>query len=637
MKKRIYAAAAAVISLCMTVSPAAGSSVFAETLSEAETESSMTESDKTEVPVSEDDGSVSVSRIRFASDYKEIYETLKKAEQRWYYDDLDYYVVEDAEYDAGPMRESNTAKAESAAAEEPIVGGSDYSETNVRTQGVDESDVVKTDGNYIYILRHNRDLAIVKAEGADMEKVSEIRVAEEEPYWYSNLGAREFFVQGNNIFVISEHSSEDEPGYSYGTTGRYTSVATYDISNPSSPVRTGEMRQDGTFLQARMRDGMLYLFTEWRPYVSDSFEDSVLTVKAGGKEILPEDTCIPNIVTDTDYLVISSVNPERPSDALDSKVLISGAQQLYVSTGGIYAVNADYSSNREKTEIVKFTYENGSIEGKAAGTVRGSIHDSFAIDEYDGYLRVLTTYTGSVKGNFMELLSDLFGFDYYDDDMWTRHNALFVLDEDMNPVSRIIDLAKGEEIRSARYFGNTGYFVTFRNTDPLFTVDLSDPKHPVITDELKVPGFSSYLHPFGENLLLGLGYDADENTGSITGIKLSLFDLSGDEVVEKDRTVIRNITSFPAVDDYKAVFADPSGQLVGFWLSDRYLVYRHTDDGGFERVLLYDYFDDDLQGSADYSDVRGLYIGSTFYIAGGDAAAAFDMEDGFAKIGLLRL
>ena len=584
---------------------------------------------------SNEDGSVKVSRIRFAKDRQEIYDALKSVWNYYRYDDL-YVLEDDMAFEAAAATGAETGVSSVADADVVGASGPDWTDTNVRTEGVDEADVVKTDGRYIYILRSHSDLTIVKADGAKLERMSTIHVADSSDW--NHPGAREFFISDGILRVISMESS-DEGGSDYYSSSAYvTKVQTFDVHDPASPVKTGELIQDGSYLQARMRGGYLYLFTRWWPYLGDGVSDSRLDAKAGGRVIEPSQVCIPDIVTDDSYLVVSSSDSVRPSEVKDSKVLISGAEQLYVSTEGIYAVNVDASRSRERSEIVKFRYGDGKITGQAAGTVRGTMNDTFSIDEYQGNLRILTTYMGSIRGNFLEVLSDLFGFDYDSGDRWTRHNALFVLDENLHMRGRIVDLAPGEDIRSARYFGNTAYFVTFRNTDPLFTVDLSDPARPVILGELKIPGFSQYLHPFGENLLLGLGYDADEQTGATIGVKLSIFDLTDPSAVfETDRTVLPGITWCPAFDDYKSIFADADNRLTGFFVDDRYLLYRLSEDGGFERVLLYDFFEDSLQGTSSYEDMRALRIGETFYLAGGSYVIAFDMADGYAKEAVLRL
>ena len=294
--------------------------------------------------------------------------------------------------------------------------------------------------------------------------------------------------------------------------------------------------------------------------------------------------------------------------------------------------------SRDKSEIIKIRYGNGIFTGIAAGTVSGIVDDSFSLDEYKGNLRVLTSYWGTLNKSLFEVFSDLFGLDYYDDRQWVRHNALYVLGEDMRAIGRIADIAEGEEIKSARFFGDTAYFVTFERTDPLFTADLSDPRSPKIIGELKLPGFSEYLHPFGENLVLGLGYDADEDTGQTTGLKISLFDTTNPvRVKEIARRVLPGITWCPAVEEYKAIFANASKGLVGLWCSDRYLVFAPDGEDGFDLVLLYDFLTDDLMGDSDYRSMRGLYIGNEFYLAGSSFVLAFDMNNDFRKDCVLKI
>lgn len=567
------------------------------------------------------------SGIRFAKDYKEVYEALKSVYRYpLIYDDLlDYDVMEEM---PAAAESANAAVSSAAKSSDADLGG--YSETNVRTEGVDEADIIKTDGRYIYILRDSRKLSIVEADGAKMREISVITPSAlgVETYGY----AEEFFVSGDTLSVICHSNARRRSGSS----DPVTVIRTFDISDPEFPVFKGEVQQDGFYKQARLADGVIYLFSEWYPFVDNaSYESSDLVARVGGEEVSPDRICIPDILTDANYLIVSSTNIEKPSEVIDYKVLISGGEQLYVSSGGIYALNADYWSERTRTEITKFTYENGAITGRAAGTVRGVVNDTFSIDEYDGNLRVLSTYTGSDGGVFIELLGEIFGFDY--DAGWTRYNALYILDENMKSIGRLSHLAEGEEIKSARFFGETAYFVTFRNTDPLFTADLSDPRNPKILGQLKIPGFSAYLHPMGDGLLAGLGYDADTEFGSVTGIKLSLFDLTDPaDVKETGKALINGITYLPALENYKSVFADAGRKLIGFFCENRYFVYRLTDDGNFERILLYDFYEDGLQGTSNDA-VRGLYIGGTFYLAGDSAVVAFDMENGFAKTAVLQL
>ena len=582
-----------------------------------------------------EDGSASVrvSGIRYAKSEKDLYDTLLKVDVPIY---LDYELAEESVMDAAApaFGDAGNSAAKTEAMTYDSAPEAEYSETNVRTEGVDEADIIKTDGRYIYILRGGTELITVEAKGSETALVSSLKIAQDSTW--DSPGAQELLLSEGKAYVILEESDLsgdkiEKYGY-YSPTNRMTKLITVDMTDPFEPVIEDEFSLSGNYLQSRKMDGVIYLFTQWSPYLGGSAEDSELLPWIGGRKAEVSSVIIPSIVTQTSYLTAASVRTDAPGQAEDYCTVVSGADEFYVSTDSIYAVNVDNWSSVTSSEITKLTFRDGEIEGKAAGTVRGTVNNSFSLDEYNGYLRVLTTYWGSARLNLLKVLGQLFGIDYYDEDEWVRHNALFVLDEDMNYAGSLKDLARNEEIKSARFFGDTVYFVTFRNTDPLFTADLSDPSHPRVIGELKLPGFSAYLHPFGEGKLLGLGYDADELTGVTSGLKLSLFDISDPaNVKETARRIVPGVTWCPAVDEYKAIFANPARNLVGFWCEGRYMVFAWDGTDGFERVLLYDFFEDDLQEKNDYNTMRGLYIGDVFYLAGAGSVIAFDMDADFQK------
>ena len=129
----------------------------------------------------------------------------------------------------------------------------------------------------------------------------------------------------------------------------------------------------------------------------------------------------------------------------------------------------------------------------------------------------------------------------------------------------IEDLAFGESIQSARFLGDTGYFVTYKQVDPLFSVDLKDPENPKVIGELKVTGFSEYLHFYGENKLLGIGQETDPDTGELRGIKLSMFDISNPaDVKEVDKIVLKDIDIYSPQDNYRSVMIDADENIIGF-------------------------------------------------------------------------
>ncbi|MDO4475949.1 MAG: beta-propeller domain-containing protein [Lachnospiraceae bacterium] len=598
------------------------------------------------------EGAVQMKRIRYAKDEKEIYDVLMKTRRNYgrgiqiLEDEMVLYETSDAGVSAsGAMTKSVT----------PESGNTDHSQVNTRDAKVDEADLIRTDGKYIYILSPDGSLRIVSAEGADSRPVAEYDCSFEEtlhrggisdysadPYWEHE--AREMFVDGDRLSILCTQSVS---GYmtmaQMDETWRFmqeTIVLTLDISDIENPKLLGSYHQDGAYLQARKVGDVIYLFSEAEPMLGDSLEESDLSVYAGGQRLEPESMVLPDTVTSRSYLVVSGIDTKEPAKTVDAKAFVSGADQFYATENSLYVMNTNRETCYESTELARFAWEDGRIEPVAATRLKGYVNDSFSIDEYDGHVRVLTTYFGSVGGAIKSMLADLVGLDYYDDDYWTRHNALFILDEQLGRVSSLQGIAKNEEIRSARFFGDTAYFVTYQNTDPLFAVDLSDPASPKLLGELSVTGFSSYLHPYGEGRLLGMGFESDPETGVVTGVKLSMFDVSDPgNVTEIDRTVIRGMTYCEAVSNYKMILADAGKNLIGFFGDNRYFVYSWTPEQGFVCELLYDLYTDGFN-SSDYryeSQVRGLYSGEHLYVAGTEFVAAFDLADGFKKEAALSL
>lgn len=552
----------------------------------------------------------------------------------------------------------------------------EYSGTNLQEQGVDEADVVKTDGEYFYIKRANKsEIAIVKVDGGQMSTVSRIALPdfseEEEQYLH------EFYVAGDKLVlmktVYNYYASEE--GKALDSCKDETWIEIYDISDRQTPNLISELSQDGAYDSSRMNGGYLYTFSDHYIYnkIQQDKPESYIPC-AEGEVIACEDIYIPEQADSTHYKVITSINLDVPESIhfQTEKAVLCGSGLSYVSTNAIYFLAGSYvnqtEDNYNTSEIWKFTYQDGSIIGSASGTVKGDIRDQFAMSEADGYLRVVTTYykteprerTGFLWGRSVSSSMAM-----TDDVAWVSNedmkNGLYILDGNLNVVGSLEDLAPGEQIYSARFFTDTAYFVTFRQTDPLFSVDVSDPTNPVLLGELKIPGFSEYLHPYGEGRLLGIGYAADDN-GRQTGIKLSMFDVSDPANVKEIATeVIAEINdnvyySSPALYNHKAVLVDVGKNLIGCNLegniytgrseteNNAYVVYGYEEGQGFflkhktELTVLRSYrnqYDENYEKElAKGSEIRGAYIGNYFYtINEGYTIQCFDMEDNFALKG----
>ena len=552
------------------------------------------------------ESSDSVGKIHFAEDYQEIYEILKEVS----YDLPVDYIIEDSYVEEDIAAEF--------ARDTGVSSEADYSETNIREAGVDEADIFKTDGNFLYIVKEQTIISIVDIRSAEMNPVSSIDLASDSVL--QNIRIEEFFLNGDTLTVLATFT---ESGEWYGEYS--TCAVVYDISSREQPLLLRIITQDGEYESSRMKDGMLYLFSTWYPDVEGTYEDSRLVPSVNDQEIPADHVCLPSYVNDAAYLIVSSMDTLSPEqDILDTKVIVSSPDSLYVSTNNIYTLNGNYRNDRENTEIVKFHYENGEISGIGTANIRGYVNDSFSIDEYDGYLRVLTTYAST---DIVDILDSVFG----DSVSYSSiKNSLVIFDENMNNAGGIGGLARDQEIKSARFMGDTAYFVTFEQTDPLYSVDLSTPTEPKILGALHIPGFSSYLHSFGENRLLGLGYNADDNTGWTTGLKLSIYDTADKkDVQESDRFILPGITYCEAFDNYKAIFADSKKMLTGFYCDQHYFLFHYDENTGFERVLLYDLYEDMLNDRDKTG--RILYAQDTLYLSDGSYIVSFDMNSGFAK------
>lgn len=523
------------------------------------------------------------------------------------------------------------AAAEEAAASEAADSGStvsyagDYSQTNVQTEGVDEGDVVKTDGRYLYIIREGREVQIVSIQAGKMAEVAVIRPTLEQ----SENSILDMYLTGDTLQIICQRYDADmqedgEDAYYMNYRG-ITSVCTYDLTDRANPVHVGTTEQEGTYYTSRKSGEYLYLFTSVYPQESlirqyaDQGKEYGLIPLVNRETMAASDIYIPKEDDrgGTEYMLITSVNENKPDQIADQKAILESASRFYVSTENIYLERENWEAGSTQTAIARFSFSQGKIKGESAGVVNGAVTDDFATNEYDGFLRVLTTQWN---------------------DSGSQTNNVYVLDQNMEIVGKIDNLAEDESIYSARFMGNTGYFVTYRQVDPLFSVDFSDPTHPKILGELKVSGFSEYLHFYGENRLLGIGWETDPETGATKGLKLSMFDVSDPaDVKEVDKLVIKNIDYFPGEYNYKALTVSPEKNVIGLAASsyessgtvNSYMVFSYDEKEGFLTDLTYG-----LQEGGDVSaeEVRGVYADDTFYVADGNNVTAFNMGKGYEKI-----
>ncbi|MDR3037033.1 MAG: beta-propeller domain-containing protein [Coriobacteriales bacterium] len=570
-----------------------------------------------------------------------------------------------------------------------------YSETNVQVQGIDEGDIVKTDGSNIYALSHT-ELVIFKADGADTSELSRTQIAAQDESkeaagqlrWYYYENPVELFINGSMLIAVinvdsyganssSSNSSDtsdtsdtsDSSGASssdmaptYDTYGAYgsqnsTRLAFYDISDPTSPRLVEQFSQSGSYNTARLDGTTLYLISSYYLYRGIDGNDPITYVPllGEGASVAPmavADIRIMPTVDSTNYTVVTSYDVAGATRT-DQKSVLGNAETVYMSHDNLYLGSSVWvNENKEpyqesvytvyehvsqvSTQLVRIAVDGGALTVTAQCTVGGQLLNQFSLDEYEGNLRLAVTHNDYSYRVYKDPRYDV---ESYQNGVTNNTNSLLVLNSALNVIGSIEGLAADERIYSVRFTGPVGYMVTYRQVDPLFALDLADPTNPRVTSELKIPGFSTYLHPFTEGRLLGLGYDAEGVRQQ--GMKMSMFDIADPFAVGERHTVSVETYYSDALSNHKAVLVDASRDLIGFhgtdWASNvpAYFVYGYDDASGFvlkAKLAL------DTEGGYYYSGggTRGLYIGDYLYVYTGISLHVFDLES-FEGVGFIEV
>lgn len=555
-----------------------------------------------------------------AADYRALYEAVSRATTAT---------------DTGAMmnKDGITAPdaAEAAPQQDQAQGTSsaadDYTTTNVQVAGIDEADVVKTDGQVLYAAT-DQHVTVVGLAGPDTRTLAQIDLEPTEQVLdlllYRDGG------RGTLVVIADEYSGATTypyfDGRSVGPTPPQTVVRLYDVTDPATPTLRTTARQSGSYRTARLLQGVVYLVSDyslWSQQIDPKDPATFVPLVGGpdGTELLVPDevTMLPS--PSARYAVATAFDL-RSGERTGQQAVLGGADTVYMSAANLYLGGTSYpqvipqpgiaedapvapldwegpqDGEGPTTSLVRLSLTDGPLTVAAQGSVPGSLLSQFSLDEYDGRLRVVTT---TQKG-------------------WTDSAGLYVLGPDLRQTGSVTDLAPDEQVKSVRFAGTVGYVVTFRQTDPLFAIDLSDPAHPTVTSELKIPGFSTYLHPWGADRLVGLGY-AGTGTGLTGGLKLSLFDISDPYAVTEAQSLLVTGDWSEALSDHRAVFVDPERGLIGFpvssWDRDgdvlRYLVYEVDATRGF--TLQHDLVVKPVGNATWPSAVRATRAGDHLYVS----------------------
>ena len=543
-------------------------------------------------------------------------------------------------------------------------GEQDYSDTNTQIKGADEADIIKTNGKNIYALT-NYSIKIYSANGKDSEQIASIDLNYEDGYY--NWGASGMYLYEDTLAVLSCLYKESEAFDGWGGFTNYyydyyynysmqTVIDFYDISNPEKPEKINTVTQDGDFRTSRLTNGILYTISTYSIYPEqnaideakpETFVPSVCC--SDGSEKLISADCITILdEANSSYCVITATDLKNNNEVKNSIAILGYITDMFAShdsmllyknkssceefkiklnEDGSYVRDDNSEDNlyaneaRTTSQLYLISMNDGNIEFKTSCELNGLINNQFSIDEYNGYFRIVTTfneYTSVYR--LTEVTEDDISYSIASSEpdaaagKSITTNNLFVLNDNLEVTGKIENIAEDELIQSARFMGDIGYFVTFRQVDPLFSVDLKDPENPKIIGALKIPGFSSYLQSYGEGLLLGFGCMADEQTGITMGTKLSMFDVSDPSDVKEIACLNLPGEYSPAINNHKAILADPDKNLICFSGSNfGHYIYTYAD-GEFKCKAILDIstsYDDE---AAYCWDMRGMYIGDFYYL-----------------------
>ncbi|MEM4637657.1 MAG: beta-propeller domain-containing protein [Candidatus Woesearchaeota archaeon] len=499
-------------------------------------------------------------------------------------------------------------------------GASDYSQTNIQIKGVDEADFVKNDNKYIYLIQNNKLIIIDAFDKKEIisetelpknfystniflynNKIVIIGQSNEESFYFMkyDIMPQPYYESFTNV-LIYDVSDKENPKFSesFRVTGDYfqsrlidNKVYLISIKYAEYPVRppiiyskniitpniyyfdndeeqynyntitsidldiekiidskvfllgygnTLMMTKNNIYIAYQKQRFFCRWYCEDNSYEKERFTEVVVPLLEGQLKYDIEKILRSEASDDEQWRLIS----ERLKDFFEKIKDDENAQEEYsLMLEKIQDALNEYDTKKmlenSKTTIHKINIEDGKINYFGKGEVDGRLLNQFSLDEYEGYLRVATTVDLWINSNRK------------------TYNNVYVLDENMNIVGLLEDIARNETIYSTRFMNDKLYMVTFKQIDPFFVIDLSNPEKPKVLGKLKIPGYSNYLHPYKENFIIGIGKETGENQwGGISakGVKISLFDVTDVEnPVEVDKYEIgMEGTDSPILYDHKA-------------------------------------------------------------------------------------
>jgi inhibitor of cysteine peptidase len=591
-----------------------------------------------------------VSAMKTFSSYEELRDYLATNTQGSYYGygggPLDAKFFAERAPNLAPVPEPVPAQASSSGQT------NSYSTTNIQVAGVDEADTVKNDGKYIYTISTEYDYStisistaygyptilptirnviyIVKADPQDPKVIAKIT-------FDNNTYPAGIFLSEDSsrlaVLASQYHIANDAMVFSYQSDVN-TFIYVYDISDKAYPVLARNFTISGSYFNSRLIGNYVYAVVSQPAYAFDN-NGTITNVTlpkvydaskvAKVSDVAPSSVyyadTIPSYFTFTTFIGLNILDDAQ--EPTNMTIMMGGTSAMYVSMNNIYVTYPTWSEQGQYTSIYRVRVNGSALAFEAKGSVAGYVLNQYSMDEHNGYFRVATTW---------------------------QMNNVYVLNMNLSLVGKLENLAEGESIYSVRFMGNKGYVVTFRQTDPFFVIDLNNPTDPKVVGELKIPGYSSYLHPYDENHVIGLG--KENNT-----VKLSLFDVTNVNAPTETAKYIVNgePADSQALQDPKAFLFDKQKELLvipmsitqysyiditeeerargevslqqSFW-QGAYVFNLNLNNGFVLRGNVTHIEDNSEQKPPPYYQInRALYIGNTLYTVSNERVQLNSLEN----------
>ena len=471
--------------------------------------------------------------------------------------------------------------------------GASYSTTNIQVAGVDEPDTIKNDGNYIYTISTPQNVGlyyysyysqpastinIVNADPQNAQVVAKITLGNE-----TQPAGMFLSPDGNKLVVLAskyetyttlDYRGGAEPAFDsmlpYFHSDVFTYINIYDVTNKANPVLTRNFTASGSYFDSRMIGNDVYVIVSQSAQVYNDVVALPAVYDGNAKSDIPAssiyyvDSNQSSYYTFTSFYGLDISNSALP--LTNMTIMMDGTSNMYVSPSNIYVTYPTWDNAGSYTSIYRVSINGLQLALEAKGSVPGNILNQYSMDEYNGNLRIATNWYN------YGITTDVRSPDGTSSSSTTSQpsqlNNVYILDQTLTVVGKLEGLAQGENLHSVRFMGDKAYLVTFKRTDPLFVIDLSTPTNPQVLGELKIPGYSDYLHPYDETHLIGVGKEAEdiatEANAAYQGVKLALFDVSNvNSPLQIDSYVLGDRgTDTPVLYEPKAFLFDKTKNLL---------------------------------------------------------------------------